>query len=209
MSNRDTKGIVRGNKAGIGKLDEYFASVSPQRSWSRMPSSCLEGEPFLKPRCASSELSPGLRTKKCSRLSKSTGWRCWPKAPRETELPWDEWWGLPMGRWWTNERNLAALAFVQHLLGNRPSRRWSLCCAPQFAALHLPASSELNHWDSAFQLRLFWNSLSFASLAMSSLQVVVNPAALGVFTAHEDDTKLALHNLLANGASYDSVVVES
>lgn len=44
---------------------------------------------------------------------------------------------------------------------------------------------------------------------MSSLQVVVNPAALGVFTAHEDDTKLALHNLLANGASYDSVVVES
>lgn len=47
MSNRDTKGTAGRNKAGIGKLDEYFASVSPWRSWSRMPGSCLEGEPFL------------------------------------------------------------------------------------------------------------------------------------------------------------------
>lgn len=47
MSNRDTKGTARGNKARIGKWDEYFASVSPQRSQSRTPSSCLVGESFL------------------------------------------------------------------------------------------------------------------------------------------------------------------
>lgn len=43
MSNRDTKGTARGNKARIGKQDEYFASVSPQRSQN----SCLVGESFL------------------------------------------------------------------------------------------------------------------------------------------------------------------
>lgn len=47
MSNRDTKGTAGGNKARIGRQDEYFASVSPWRSWNRMPSSCLEGESFL------------------------------------------------------------------------------------------------------------------------------------------------------------------
>lgn len=47
MSNRDTKGTAGGNKARIGKQDEYFASITPQRSWNRMPSSCLEGESFL------------------------------------------------------------------------------------------------------------------------------------------------------------------
>lgn len=117
-SNRDVKGIVRRNKAKIGNRNEYFASVSLQRSLSRLPSSFFEGESFL----ATILWFPWSCHRVCGQRNAAEFQKALGVVPYQRLQEKLSCYEIK-GKVFTsiNDRNLAAVVFLKYLLENQPN----------------------------------------------------------------------------------------